>query len=110
MVPLLSLVIPILVSAAIVFVVSSIIHMLLPFHRNDFRKLPKEDEVMDALRGFNLPPGDYAVPCAFSPASMKDPQFLEKMSDHKYTRETVRQFTNDAAKALEMMMEKVKVH
>jgi transaldolase len=38
------------------------------------------------------------------------PQFLDKMSDHKYTRETVRQFTNDAAKALEMMMEKVKVH
>ena len=62
--PILSLVIPIFVSAAIVFVVSSIIHMLLPFHRNDFRKLPKEDEVMDALRGFNVPPGDYAVPCA----------------------------------------------
>jgi transaldolase len=38
------------------------------------------------------------------------PQFLDKMSDHKYTRETVKQFTNDAAKALEMMMEKVKVH
>jgi transaldolase len=37
------------------------------------------------------------------------PQFLDKMSDHKYTRETVRQFTNDAAKAMEMMMEKVKV-
>jgi transaldolase len=37
------------------------------------------------------------------------PQFLDKMSDHKYTRETVRQFTNDAAKAIELMMEKVKV-
>jgi transaldolase len=37
------------------------------------------------------------------------PQFLDKMSDHKFTRETVRQFTNDAAKAIEMMMEKVKV-
>jgi transaldolase len=37
------------------------------------------------------------------------PQFLDKMSDHKYTRDTVRQFTNDAAKAIEMMMEKVKV-
>lgn len=32
------------------------------------------------------------------------------MSDHKYTRETVRQFTNDAAKDMEMMMEKVKMH
>jgi len=31
------------------------------------------------------------------------PEFLAKMADHKYTRETVRQFVNDAAKATEMM-------
>ncbi len=31
------------------------------------------------------------------------PQFLDKMADHKYTRETVRQFINDATKALETM-------
>ncbi len=31
------------------------------------------------------------------------PQFLGKMADHQYTRETVRQFVNDAQKALEMM-------
>jgi len=31
------------------------------------------------------------------------PQFLDKMADHKYTRETVRQFVNDAKKSLEMM-------
>jgi transaldolase len=31
------------------------------------------------------------------------PQFLTKMVDHKYTRDTVRQFVNDAQKALEMM-------
>ena len=36
------------------------------------------------------------------------PQFLGKMVDHKYTRETVRQFVTDAAKALEMM-EKARV-
>ena len=36
------------------------------------------------------------------------PQFLSKMADHKYTRETVRQFVNDAQKALEMI-EKAKV-
>lgn len=35
------------------------------------------------------------------------PQFLDKMADHKYTRETVRQFVDDAKRALEMM-EKVK--
>ena len=35
------------------------------------------------------------------------PQFLDKMADHKYTRDTVRQFVSDAQKALEMM-EKVR--
>ncbi len=31
------------------------------------------------------------------------PEFLNKMADHKYVRETVRQFVTDARKALEMM-------
>ena len=79
MVPVMSLVVPILVSAVIVFVVSSFIHMVLPYHRNDLRRLPNEDEVMDALRRFNIPPGDYAVPHAGSPAGMKQPEFVEKM-------------------------------
>jgi transaldolase len=35
------------------------------------------------------------------------PQFLTKLADHKYTRETVRQFVTDAQKAMEMM-EKVR--
>ncbi|MCL0036320.1 transaldolase [Dehalococcoidia bacterium] len=35
------------------------------------------------------------------------PEFLIKMADHKYSRETVRQFVGDARKALEMM-EKVR--
>ena len=35
------------------------------------------------------------------------PQFMTKMADHKYTRETVRQFVSDGEKALEMM-EKVR--
>ena len=33
------------------------------------------------------------------------PQFLDKMADHKYSRETVKQFLNDADKALRMMQQ-----
>lgn len=80
MVSVMSLWIPIVVSAAIVFVASSIIHMVLTYHRNDFRKLPKEDEVMAALRPFEIPPGDYAAPYAGSMKAMKDPAFAEKMN------------------------------
>lgn len=79
MVPIMSLWVPILLSAVIVFLASFVIHMVLPYHRSDFRKLPREDEVMDALRKFEIPPGDYMVPRAGGPAQLKDPAFLEKM-------------------------------
>jgi len=79
MVSLTSLWIPIVLSAVIVFVVSSIIHMVLPYHRTDVRKVPKEDELMDALRSLDLPPGDYAVPHAGSTEGMRKPEFVEKM-------------------------------
>jgi hypothetical protein len=78
MVPLVSLWMPIILSAVIVFVVSSIIHMVLPYHRNDLRKLPNEDAVMRALQPFDLPPGDYAMPHPGSAAGMKQPEFIEK--------------------------------
>jgi hypothetical protein len=77
---MMSLWLPILLSAVIVFVVSSIIHMLLPYHRSDFGKLPAEDEVMDALRKFDIPPGDYVMPCAGSPKEMGTPEFTEKVT------------------------------
>lgn len=80
MVSLASLWIPILVSAAVVFVASSIIHMLLPYHRTDFRQAPAEDDVMDALRKTGIAPGDYVVPFAGSPARMKDPDFVARMT------------------------------
>ena len=79
MVPMTSLGLSILVSAVIVFVASSIMHMVLPYHRTDLRKFPKEDEVLDSLRRLNLPPGDYAAPHTGSPAGMKQPEFVEKM-------------------------------
>jgi hypothetical protein len=79
MVPVMSLWVPILGSAVLVFVASFIIHMVLPFHRKDLHKLPNEDEVQDGLRRFNIPPGDYALPCAGSPEGMKKPEFIEKM-------------------------------
>ena len=79
MVSVVSLWLPILLSAVIVFVASSIIHMVLRYHNTDFLKLAKEDEVMQALRPFNIPPGDYGVPCSGSPEGMRSPEFQEKM-------------------------------
>jgi hypothetical protein len=75
---LLSLWLPILASAVFVFIVSSIIHMALPWHKGDYRKLPHEDQVMEALRPFNIPCGDYLVPRCDSMQEMKTPEFQAK--------------------------------
>lgn len=79
MVPMMSLWVPILLSAVLVFVASSILHMVLPYHRSDYRKLPSEDEVMDALRKFAIPPGDYMMPRPGSPKEMSTPAFIDRM-------------------------------
>ena len=39
---------PILVSAAAVWVASSILHLVIPIHNNDYAGLPEEDAVLDA--------------------------------------------------------------
>lgn len=70
---------PILLSAAFVFVASSILHMALPWHKSDYKTLPNEDKAMDALRALAIPPGDYMVPRPSSRADMSSPAFAEKL-------------------------------
>jgi len=79
MVGVLALWLPILVAAVLVFVASSIIHMFLPYHKTDWGKVPAEDGVMDALRAFNIPPGDYGVPHAGTTEVMKSEEFKERV-------------------------------
>lgn len=80
MVPISALWLPILVSAVFVFIVSSLLHMLLKYHQSDLKKLPDEAGVMDALRGFNIPPGDYYFPHATGMKETKSPEYIEKMN------------------------------
>lgn len=80
MISLYALWLPILLSAVIVFVASSIIHMATPWHKNDCLQVPNEDKVMDALRPFAIPPGDYMMPRPASMQDMKSPEFLAKMA------------------------------
>jgi hypothetical protein len=77
MVALTALWLPILLSAIIVFVASSIMHMLLPYHRGDYQKLPEEDELLSALRAAGLKRGLYIFPFA-THQEMKSPALMEK--------------------------------
>jgi hypothetical protein len=70
---------PILLSAVVVFVVSSLIHMVSPWHKSDYPQMPNEDRVRDALRPLAIPPGDYFVPRPASREEMRSPAFAEKM-------------------------------
>jgi len=71
---------PTLVSAVIVFVLSSIFHTMLPWHKNDYPRVPNEDAVMDALSPLNIPPGEYMVPRPEAMSELKSPAFLERMN------------------------------
>lgn len=70
---------PILISAVAVFVVSSVIHMALPWHKSDFPKMADEARVMDALRPLSISPGDYLLPRPTTREEMRSPEFAEKM-------------------------------
>ena len=79
MVPLTALWLPILLSAVIVFLASFAIHMVLTYHRCDYAKVPSEDDVMQALRNFGIPPGDYFLPHSSGSAQMKSPEYMKKV-------------------------------
>ncbi|MGH9714327.1 MAG: hypothetical protein ACRD5M_13600 [Candidatus Acidiferrales bacterium] len=77
MVPLTALWLPILLAAVIVFVASSIMHMVLPYHRGDYKQLPDETKVLAALRSAGLERGLYVFPfCTHK--DMKSPEVQEK--------------------------------
>ena len=81
MVPLTSLWLPILLSAVIVFVASSIIHMMSPWHKTDYERLPEEEKVRAALRPFAIPPGDYMVPRPRTRDEMRTPEFMARVNE-----------------------------
>lgn len=84
MVSLADLWLPILLSTVLAFIASSVIHMVLGYHSTDWKRFPNEDGVLDALRQFNLPPGDYAGPMPNSMKEMSSPEFQERT--RKYPR------------------------
>jgi hypothetical protein len=68
----------ILVASVLVFVVSCVLHVLLPIHKGDYHKLPNESGLLAAMRELGVTPGTYSFPF---PASMKDmasPEMAEK--------------------------------
>jgi len=81
MVHLGSLWLPILLSAVLVFITSSIVHMVLKYHHRDYTKLPNEDAVRAAIRSGNPAPAQYIIPYCPSPKEMQTPEMTKKYTE-----------------------------
>ena len=76
-----SLWLPVVVSAVAVWLLSSILHMVLKYHRADYKGLPDEDAVGQAMRKAAPAPGVYVIPYCADPSMMKDPAVRKKYED-----------------------------
>jgi hypothetical protein len=70
---------PILVSAVLAFVASSLIWNVLGAHKWHVRGLPDEAAAREALSKQGLSPGQYTIPYVSNPAAMKEPATREKL-------------------------------
>lgn len=82
-----SLWLPILVSTVAIWVASSIVWMVLPWHRKDYRPVNNEEAARNALKG--LAPGQYHVPYCASMKDMKNPEIQRKLQEGPVATVTV---------------------
>ena len=69
------------VSAVAVFVVSSLLHMILKYHRADYKQLSDGESVAASIRAVGPEPGLYPLPYCTDHSQMKDPAFRKKYED-----------------------------
>jgi hypothetical protein len=79
MVGLSALWMPIVVSAVFVLVALFLIHGLLGWHKDDMSAVPGEAQVMDAMRGVHVAPGEYRFPYGRTVKEMEAPEYVAKM-------------------------------
>ena len=77
-VALFDLVWAILGSVVVVFVASSLAHMVLPHHRKDWGKAPNEDALLEFVRSNDIKSGQYMFPCCQNFNELKDPEVKKR--------------------------------
>jgi hypothetical protein len=80
---------PIVIAAVLVFIVSSLVHMVFGWHKADCRALPNEEAVRNALRSPGLSPGFYMTPWADSPKACGTPEMKAKFEQGPVAHVTV---------------------
>ncbi len=72
---------PILLSAVFVFLASSLLHMVIPIHKADYKGLPDEQDTLSALRDAKIPPGQYMFPHADSMKEAVSKEMVAKFNE-----------------------------
>ena len=81
MVSLMQLWLPIVLGAVVVFITSSLVHMVFKWHNSHYLKLPNEDEVRAAIRKGGAAPGHYVVPHCLDMKDMQSPAMQQKLNE-----------------------------
>ena len=81
MVSLMSLWLPIVLSAVAVFMVSAVVWMVMPHHKKDFAGIPDEGALINVLKGQNVQSGQYTFPYAADMKAMSEPAMQQKFNE-----------------------------
>lgn len=81
MAALLHLWLPILLSAVVVFVISSLVHMVFKWHAADYNSVSNEDAIRAAINAGKPVPGRYVIPHCKDMKDMGTPEMIKKYQD-----------------------------
>jgi hypothetical protein len=90
MVSMTQLILPIVISAILVFIVAALVWMVAPHHKHDWKGLANEDEVRSAMNAMKPAPGMYMIPFAGTPQARAEPAFQKKFEAGPVAYLTVR--------------------
>jgi len=72
---------PIIISAVVVFIASSVLHMVLKYHNTDYMGLSNEDAVRAAINAGRATPGQYIIPYCADPKELGTPEKVQKLTE-----------------------------
>ncbi len=81
---------PILVTAVLIFIASTMIHMVFKWHNADYQKLTNEDDVRAVVHASSAEPGQYMIPYCVDMKEMGGEVMMKKFNDGPVAFLTVR--------------------
>jgi len=71
---------PILLASVATFIASAIFWTAMPWHKKEFRTLPNEAALREALLAQGVSEGQWRIPFSDNPDEWRSPEFLERMA------------------------------